>query len=152
MVEQEVVDCLNDIIIIVERREKKRLYNKEYLKQYREKHKDKIRLRNKEYSKQYYHENKEKELQRMKEYNQTEEGVKSGRIANWKCRGVKCSDFEELYNQYCRTAFCDYCGVELTEDKKTTPTRKVLDHCHISGDVRNILCHSCNVKRKQSNF
>ena len=109
----------------------------ELAKIYREKNSEKIREQNR---------------LRSKKYNQTEKGIKRNRIMNWKKWGVKCKDFDELYNQYCRTAYCDHCGIQLTQDKKTTATTKCLDHCHLSGEVRNILCHSCNVKRGQSNF
>ena len=47
MVEQEVVDCLNDIIIIVEKKEKKRLYNKKYREKNKEKKRKKIRKQEK---------------------------------------------------------------------------------------------------------
>ena len=181
MVEQEVVDCLNDIIIIVEKKEKKRLYDKEYRRIYREKNKEKIKEsskkyrdnnkekikesnnKNKEkrriymennkdkkrlYDKKYDEENKEKK----RLYRQTEKGIKSRRIARWKHSGVICEDWNEIYNHYLRTSYCDICKVELTYDKLSTPTTKCLDHCHVSGQVRNILCHSCNRKRGQNNF
>ena len=116
---------------------KRRLRKNELAKIYREKNSEKIRQQNRI---------------RQKKYEQTEKGIKSYRIKNWKKRGVLCNDFEELYNQYCRTAYCDHCGIQLTEGKKTTPTTRCLDHCHLSGEVRNILCQSCNTKRGQSNF
>ena len=185
MVEQEVVDCLNDIIIIVEKKEKKRLYDKEYRRIYREKNKEKIKESNKKYRdnnkekikesnnkwrennedkiKEYNNKNRDKKRlydkkydeenkEKKRLYRQTEKGIKSRRIARWKHSGVICDDWNEIYNHYLRTSYCDICKVELTYDKLSTPTTKCLDHCHVSGQVRNILCHSCNRKRGQNNF
>ena len=95
----------------------------------------------KQYHKKYY-----------KEYNQSDKGIKLFRISNWKKSGLICDNFEALYEHYLKTAYCDACKVELTYDKITTPTRKCLDHCHETGLFRNILCHSCNVKRGQDNL
>ena len=133
---------------------------KERDKQYQEANREKINNR----MKQYYIDNKEvrnnynrqyqethKEQQRQ--YNQTPGRKKTMRISNWKRSGVKLPDdypdwslfYEE---EYMKTTKCEECGVLLTEDKYNTPTTKVLDHCHITGDFRNILCHICNIKRK----
>ena len=97
----------------------------------------------KEYQRLYYEKNKE----RIKEYNLSEKGMKCRRIRDWKRRGVVCHDFEELYKTYMNVSFCDFCKVELTYDKTRTATTKCLDHDHVSGEFRNILCNSCNVKR-----
>lgn len=159
MVEQEVVDCLNDIIIIVEKKEKRRLSQKKYRdnnkekiknkeKEYRENNKEKI----KGYQKEYRDDNKEKKKESYRLWSQTDTGIKSKRIGTWKHSGIICEDFDELYNHYLRTSYCDICKVELTYDKRITCSTKCLDHCHESGQVRNILCHSCNTKRGQNNF
>ena len=45
------------------------------------------------------------------------------------------------------TEFCWQCGVILTTGKVRTSTTKCLDHCHITGLFRAILCHCCNAKQ-----
>ena len=173
-IDLEVINCLNDIIAVVEKKEKVRLYNKKYReenkekiklkkKEYREKNREKILLKKKEwdeknkekiklYDKKYYEKNKEKIKLYSKEYNQTPEGIKSNRITNWKQRGVIVEDWDGLYYRYLSTAWCDACKVKLTYDKYNTSTTKCLDHSHVTGEFRNILCHCCNSKRRQNNF
>jgi len=159
MVEQEVLDCMNDIINTVVKKE----YQKEYQKKYRKNNKEKQKEykkkyygnnkeKQKEYGKKYYDKKKDKLLEQKKEYRKTINGIKSNKINSWKRQGVVCNNFEALYNHYTSTAYCDYCRVELTIDKKITSTMKCLDHCHETGLFRNILCHSCNCKRRQNNF
>ena len=148
MVEQEVLDCMNDIINTVVKKENKRLYDKEYRKKNKEKNREKV----KQIRKKYYENNREKIIEQQKEYYETENGFKNSKINLWKRRGVVCDNFDALYDHYTSTAYCDACRVELTIDKKTTSTRKCLDHCHETGLFRNILCHSCNNKRRQNNF
>ena len=121
---------------------------KEYKRLYYEKNKERI----KERDRLYYEKNKEiireQQIVYQRLYHQTEKGIKGYRINNWKRSGVVCHDFEELYKTYMNISFCDFCKVELTYDKTTTATTKCLDHDHVSGEFRNILCHSCNVKRR----
>ena len=152
MVEIEVIDCMNDIINQVVKKEEKRLYDI----QYREKNKEKMKEKQRLAYKKWYEKNREKILEQKKEYkkkyDQTEQGIKTRRISNWKYKGVVCDNYEQLYNHYLKTAFCDACKVKLTYDKNNTSTTKCLDHCHQTGLFRNILCNSCNIKRRESNF
>jgi type IV secretory pathway VirB4 component len=144
MVEKEVLDCMNDIIKKVVKKEERRLYDKERY----QKNKEKILQQQKE----WYEKNKEKIKEDKKQYYQTDQGIKSHRIGNWKQSGLICDNYDELYNHYLKTAYCDACKVELTYDKKTTATTKCMDHCHETGLFRNILCHRCNSKRRQDNI
>jgi hypothetical protein len=149
-IEQEVVDCVNDLVNNIVRKETQRKYReknkekaKEYQKQYRENNKEK----RKEGQKQYKENNKEK----LKLYQQSPAGRKSLRISKWKFYGIITDDYDALYYHYLNTAYCDACRVELTYDRHTTATTKVVDHDHKITDApnfRNILCNSCNVKRR----
>ena len=138
-VEQDVIDCMNYMLYIVVKKEKKRLSDKKYY----EKKKDEILQRHKEYRE----ENREKIL----EYNHRPERIKHRRIYDWKKMGVICDDFDALYEHYLKISYCEFCRCELTYDTITTATTKVLDHDHSITDrpnFRNILCNSCNFKRR----
>ena len=104
--------------------------------------------KHKEYQRQYREQNRKK----IQEYRQTPEYIRSNRIKHWKNRGVVCDNFDALYDHYTSTSFCNACRVELTIDKKRSSTTKCLDHCHNTGLFRNILCHSCNIKRRENNI
>ena len=146
MVEQEIIDCVNDIVKKVVKRDTDRRYrekNKEKIRQ-----KDKVyREKNKDKRKEYLKKNKEK----TKRYNQTPQAIKSMRISQWKYRGIICDNWDALYNHYLKTSYCDICKVKLTCDKVSTATTKCCDHDHsiiARPNFRNILCHSCNVRVK----
>ena len=114
----------------------------EYDKEYREKNKEKI----KEYQKEYKQKNKEQ----IKEYERTPQRKKLKIIAQWKYQGIIFFDYDLLYEIFINTEYCDLCNVKLTTGLKPTKTTRCLDHDHSINDcenVRDILCHSCNVKR-----
>jgi hypothetical protein len=71
---------------------------------------------------------------------------KSKRISKWKRRGVIHHDFDELYEKYINTEYCELCSVKLTEGKRSTHTTRCLDHNHETGEFRNIICHYCNIR------
>ena len=106
------------------------------------------RERKKESSLKFYHKNKERLNERKKAYDQSEQGKKAHRIARWKHRGIICENFDNLYDYYINCKNCEQCNVELTFDKRRKSTTRCLDHCHETGEFRNVLCHCCNVKRR----
>ena len=134
----------------------------EYMKQYYQENKEKLtenikqyQQENKEKIAEYRQEHQEKAADKQKQYRQTPQGEKINRICTWKHKGLIDSDndnYESLYTHYINTQKCEHCNVELTKDKRNTSTTKVLDHSHITGEFRNILCLACNIRRKEDNF
>lgn len=62
----------------------------------------------------------------------------------WKKQGIKFTEeeFEYIYSEYIIATNCDLC------DKPFKNTRdRHLDHNHETGEIRNIVCRSCNGRR-----
>ena len=125
--------------------------DKEYKRKWREANKEKISQKQKEWyednkeqisqkHKEYREANKEKISQKQKEWYQTPNGKKMIIISKWKQQGIIC-DYEAIYDIYVETTKCDYCNKVF----KSTKDRH-LDHNHDTGEVRGILCQSCNIK------
>ena len=138
-----------------EKKERKRESNRKYNENNKEKINERKRIyyqNNKEKEKErvrvYNENNKEKEKERLRAYGQTEQGKRSYRIRKWRHRGIVCENFDNLYDYFINCKDCEECGIELNVDKRRTSTTRCLDHCHESGEFRNVLCHSCNIKRK----
>jgi len=94
----------------------------------------------KQKKKEYMEKTKEQRSLNAKKYRDTK------RICEWKRAGVK-GDLYELSIRYKNTTHCDICNTELCCENKSK-SRKCLDHDHLSGHFRNILCNSCNAKRQ----
>lgn len=50
--------------------------------------------------------------------------------------GITLQDYDNLYAQ--QEGKCGICGVDVTH------TSGYVDHCHITGKIRGILCQKCN--------
>jgi len=96
--------------------------------------------------KEYYEKNKEELKEKQQKYAQTEKGKKANRIKQWKQKGVKSDNFNELYEYYVNCWECENCGVELIEGRFGN-NKRCLDHSHKTGLFRNVLCSYCNVLR-----
>lgn len=111
------------------------------------------------YDRKYYQKNKARLLKqkndyaknnknKISKYRQTPEYKKSNTISTWKYIGIIFHDWDLLYDIiYSLTSHCDNCGVYLEGNGSN---KKSIDHDHSIIDrdnVRNVLCHSCNVRR-----
>ena len=104
----------------------------------------------KQYAKEYREKHKEKQIKYQKEYRESEKGKLIKTINSWKEKpkngyGLICEsrdEYEYIYDRWLRSERCEECSKEYTKENK-----KCMDHCHDTGLFRNILCHSCNMKR-----
>ena len=98
----------------------------------------------KEYQKNYHKTNKCKV--KANEYYQSENGKKSKTKDSWKRRGLNMENFDEIYKRYTMAIFCDICECVLEDGKPMKRNTKCMDHCHITGEFRNIVCSWCNTQ------
>ena len=112
---------------------KKREEIKEQNKSYKLINKEKI----KEQSKLYY-------LENIK----SEKWKKNSTISQWKNKlGLISDNYDEIYERYFNSTNCEECDCEYSIHGDGVGRFKVMDHSHITGLFRNVLCQTCNVRR-----
>jgi hypothetical protein len=71
---------------------------------------------------------------------------RSSMKAKWKYRGLilrECETYDNIYDKVYSTPNCELCNISF---ENNTPE---MDHDHISGYFRKVLCRSCNASYKQ---
>ena len=81
------------------------------------------------------------------EWSKTEKGKLSRKCGSWRAQGIAPGNltWEEVYIIVFSTTHCEQCKVELVRGRgKGSLT---LDHDHETGEIRNVLCRGCNIRR-----
>jgi hypothetical protein len=112
---------------------------KEYQKEYHKNNKEKIKKQRKE----YYEKNKDRILLlKRKDYDY--EKCKDRRLK--KQYGISLDEYNKKLEE--QKESCAVCGVHVSDLKNSNCQhgKKVLvvDHCHSTGKVRDLLCNRCN--------
>ena len=71
--------------------------------------------------------------------------AKTNRISGWKNVGLIHDDYDMLYDKWFNCKNCEKCGHDFSYWKKC------MDHCHVTGLFRNILCLKCNSNLRMDN-
>jgi hypothetical protein len=111
-------------------------------------------LKQKQYQKEYYLKNKDIIKKRISEKSKTEEFKEKRRLLNKKRKeqnrelyykkryGITLLEYNTLLiNQDYR---CAICNIPESNIKHGRNTYFAVDHCHITGKVRGLLCYKCN--------
>ena len=85
--------------------------------------------------------NNEERKEYMRQLHKQPHIVKNRIIRVWKKRGLISEDYDEIYNKYLNTEFCEMCKIKMEGRGKN---KKCMDHSHLNGQFRKILCNNCN--------
>jgi len=71
-------------------------------------------------------------------------GHKATKKYQWRKMGLITDNFDEIYNRYIYSSQCEKCETPYKNSRD-----RHMDHCHINGEFRNILCKKCNTMDRQ---
>ena len=71
-------------------------------------------------------------------YYYSAKGKKTSLKSTWKKRGLNMDNFDNIYDRYINTECCDKCKCSFEN------TTKCMEHNHITGEFRGVVCRSCN--------
>ena len=109
----------------------------EYKKEYHQVNKEKIA----EKGRAYRQVNKDKIAERGRAYRQTPQCKKLHTVNYWKNKLGVVGDRSKFYDErYLPATHCEVCEKEFKNSRD-----KHMDHCHLTGQIRYVLCCSCNV-------
>lgn len=126
---------------------KKTIFNKKlYMKEYREFNKEKIAKQDKEYRiknkertienhKRYYEKNKE--IMKNRHIKYTKEQIKNIRLKTQ--YGITIEQYNQMFLE--QNGNCAICNINQSNFKRGL----AVDHCHITGKIRGLLCGNCNL-------
>ena len=118
---------------------------KEYQKRYRDKNKDKIKERRGDYHKKWYLKNKDRVKRNVESWrsNNSEKVKGYSRNNKFKKYGIDKTKYDDLLNK--QSGLCAIC---LKPEMGKNGSGKIeclsIDHNHMSGTVRGLLCGDCN--------
>ena len=81
--------------------------------------------------------------EQMRLWNQSDNGKKSRTIIRWKLRGLISDDYDKIYYRYINSKKCELCNKKYKNKRD-----RCLDHLHLTGKFRNIVCQMCNCSSK----
>ena len=99
----------------------------------------------KEWGRKYYLENKELVFQRTKNWksrNKTKLKNFQKKYSLRKLYNLSVNEYENLVRK--TNGKCCICNELLVFEARRTGKGAVIDHCHITGKVREIICRNCN--------
>jgi len=66
---------------------------------------------------------------------------------DWKYKGMIFTpeEFEEIYKKYIYATNCELCDVLFPNTRN-----RQLDHDHLTGKIRNIVCQKCNIYKRDN--